>query len=157
MRVAIIFVFIVIFLAGCNILGPPKPPQPYCSSSQVGFMCSKPEIYLDESNNVNIRVNITNQHGREVTIKKVFCTDLPSNKVSDVLAEDIGDKRLSTWESKSKEFNLKCWKDKSGGNPVIIQNVRKFRGYLFIWYSFEDDFMLTRQAQMIITGSPPWG
>ncbi len=128
--------------------------QDQCSFSQVGFTCGKPLIYsADASNNVALNLRVFNQNGQNIVIKKVLCTNAPAATITSGNATDIADITVSS--GAYTDFNgLKCWKNKDGGNRVVLAPNGDFRGSLFLYYNFEDDTgAQLRQGQANVQGT----
>lgn len=130
--------------------------QDQCSFSQTGFTCgdSRPLIYsADTSNNIELGIKVFNQNGQNVVVKKVLCTNSAPGNIDESLADDVADFTMAN--GASTEFKVKCWKDKSGGNRVVLAPNSDFRGYFFIWYSLENDPNVgkNRQTQATVTGT----
>ncbi|MBS3067211.1 hypothetical protein J4450_00795 [Candidatus Micrarchaeota archaeon] len=129
--------------------------QDQCSFSQVGFTCGKPLVYsADASNNIALNVRVFNQNGQNVVIKKILCTNAPLATITSGNATTLSP-TVTVPSGAFTDFNgVSCWKDRSGGNRVILAPNGDFRGALLIYYNFEDDTgSQLRQVQANVQGT----
>ena len=168
-HVFVIFIlFLIVFALGCvtpnstntkkevNVTQPTSitfvKASGTCTFSNAGFSCTPPEpkIYAVDDK-VNLVVNVTNYQGQNVNIKKIFCTDLKPTEVDQNFGED---KIESLGNGDTKEFDVRCWKDKVNSDQILIAPGSEFAGYLYVWYLFDNDPKTSRYrlAPASITG-----
>lgn len=138
---------IIIVIAALIYLNPFRAPE-LCLFQQQGFSCSEPnpQVYLDNSGDVNMNVRVWNKLGRTIEISTVLCTTAQTSEADPADGVSLTDPILvptgtyatfKTNPGADEGPTIPCVD--ADGDEVKLAPNQEFRGRLIVWYNYEDD------------------